>query len=109
LKHPWTREAASRRIEALRDQTWTSFAAFLAAFPDASLQSFLTETATQDRPIPNPEQQLKDTLTRLRNEYIDARMAEILRHVSQPGIPESAQIELLLEKEQLRALKRQQL
>lgn len=108
LKHPWTRETVSRRIEALQNQTWTSFAAFLGNFPDPALQSFLTEATTQDRPLPNPEQQLKDTLTRLRNEFIDARMSEILRHVSQPGVAESVQIELLREKEQLRALKRQE-
>jgi len=52
---------------------------------------------------------LRDVLTRLRNDFIDRRMAELNRELNVPHLEDSEQNALLREREQLRQQKKQPL
>ena len=84
-------------------------AALLANLESEAARSLITEASTDERPIPNPEQQLKDILLRLRNQFIDRQLTALTQRASQPELPEAEQHELLRRQAELRQLKRQPL
>jgi DNA primase len=100
------RQIVERRLAAQKDETWKSLAAFLDACDSAEMRNLVTEAAADDRTIPNPDQQLADVALKLRNQFLDRQIAALTQKVSQPGIAEAEQNELLREREQLRGQKR---
>ena len=56
----------------------------LAVLPSEPFRKLATEAVVDGRNIPNPDRQLKDIVLRLRNQFIEARLAEIQRDLS-PG------------------------
>jgi DNA primase len=106
LEHPAVVKAVSRRLDAHTKQSWTSLAAFLSECGDFELQSLLTEATAQERPVPNPVQQLSDVVLRLRNQYIDRKLAALIHQAAQPGISAEEQEALLRRQQELRLLKR---
>jgi len=109
IQHDVAREIVSRRLAAHCTQTWTSLAAFLDACELPAMQNLITEALAEDRPIPNPQQQLTDLALRLRNQYLDRQLAALTQRASQPEVDAAARLELLREQQQLRQLKRQPL
>jgi DNA primase len=106
ILHPATRRLVERRLVAQKDETWQSLAAFLDACDSAEMRNLVTEAAAEDRKIPNSEQQLADVALKLRNQFLDRQIAAFTQKVSQPGMPEAEQNELLHEREALRGQKR---
>lgn len=109
IANPLAREAVSRRLQAHRDQSWTNLGAFLDTCSSAEIQSLVTEASAEERPIPNPGQQLTDVVTRLRNQFIDRKLQALLQRAGQPEVGESERLELLREQQRLRQLKRETL
>jgi DNA primase len=109
IQHPGIREVVSLRIEAHTQQTWTGPAALLTAISDDSLHSLVSEVLAEERPVPNPEQQLKDLLLRLRNQSLDREVGLLVRRAGSPETSDPDRLELLREVERLRALKLQPL
>ncbi len=107
VRHPLVRQLVERRLAAHRDGTWLNLPAFLADFGTPGAQEFVTELTAADRPLPNPGQQLADIATRLRNQFIDGQMAELLHRANQPEMAEPERVELLRRRESLRAAKKQ--
>jgi hypothetical protein len=69
----------------------------------------VTEAATQERPLPNPAQQLADLALRLRNQSIDRELAALMQRANQPETGEAERLELLHHQQDLRVRKRQPL
>lgn len=106
LPHPAVQKIFAKRIEAFREGTWNHLAAFLDLCETDEMRSLVTEAAIEDRPIPNPQQQLTDTLLRLRNQFIDRQLAAAIHRANQPDVSDEERIELLRQQQELRQLKR---
>ncbi|HWX21088.1 MAG TPA: DNA primase, partial [Candidatus Binatia bacterium] len=87
VQHPAAREIVSQRLAAHRNRTWSNLAAFLETCAP-ELQSLITEATTEERPLPNPAQQLADVVTRLRNQFVDRQLAELMQRINQPETSE---------------------
>lgn len=109
LQHSLTRQIITRRLDAHQNGGWTSLGAFLDECETPEMRSLVTEAATEDRPIPNPQQQLADVALRLRNQFIDRQLMTVIHQANQPEISDEARLELLKQQQELRQLKRQPL
>jgi hypothetical protein len=106
ITHPLTRQIVAQRLAAQTGETWKSLALFLDECESSEMRGLVTEAVAEDRKIPNPEQQLADVVLKLRNRFVDRQIAALTQKVSQPGMPEAEQNELLREREKLREQKR---
>jgi len=106
IQHSLTRNVVSRRFEAHGKKAWTSLGAFLDECETAEMRNLITETATEERPIPNPAQQLADVALRLRNQFIDRQVMALIHRGNQPDADETAKVEGLRQQNELRQLKR---
>jgi hypothetical protein len=109
VQHPLAAQIISRRLAAHTDQTWHSLPAFLDELETPELQSLTTEATADQRPIPNPSQQLSDVALRLRNQFLDRQLAALLQRANQPETSETERLDLLRQQQALRLLKRQPL
>jgi len=109
IQHSLAQQIVSKRIEAHRAETWTSLGAFLDACESPEMRNLVTEAATEDRSLPNPQQQLADVALRLRNLFIERQLAVLMHRANQPELDDAARVELLHQQQALRQLKRQPL
>jgi DNA primase len=109
LVHSVTRQIIAARLNAHRGRTWTSLPAFLDQCESQDLRNLSTEVTTEERPIPNPSQQLADIALRLRNQFLDRQSAALLQKMNQPETSDAERIELLRQQQELRTRKRQPL
>ncbi|MDE3066887.1 MAG: DNA primase [Verrucomicrobiota bacterium] len=109
ISHPLARAIAGRRLVAQKDGTWKSLAAFLDDCESPEMRSLVTEAATENRPIPNPEQQLADVILKLRNLFLDRQIGALTRKATHPEVSEPEKIELLRRQQELRRRRRQPL
>ena len=106
IAHPLARKIIEQRLAAQTKETWKGLAAFLGECETPEMWSLVTEAAAEDRKIPNPDRQLADVVTSLRNQFLDRQIATCIQRVSQPGISESEQIKFSREEQELRKQKR---
>lgn len=129
LTHPGARHIAARRLAGFVDDTWRGPAQLLAELPDDATRALCTQAmAESDRMLADPslapgtdpiraariksdranarQATLRDTLTRLRNEHLDRRMAELNRELHEPHLEDSEQAAILREREDLRRQKK---
>lgn len=109
LQHPQVRQIITLRLDAQHQGTWQGVAAFLTNCETVEMRALITESTTQDRPIPDPDRQLTDVLLQLRNQFIDRQLTAIKQRVGQPDLAETEQVDLLRQQQELRQLKRQPL
>jgi DNA primase len=109
IPHTVVRELVRRRLAAHTENSWRGLAAFLDGFESSETRSLLTEVTTEEREIPNPDQQLADITLRLRNQAIDRQFAALTHRSSQSETSPEYQLKLLREQQELRQLKRQPL
>jgi len=106
VRHPVVRYIVARRLRLEQDSSWHGVAAFLDDLPDQNARSLVTEVTSDNRLIPNPLQQVKDIVLRLRNQAIDQELTESLRQMSHPGITEEQTHAFLGRQQELRRLKK---
>jgi DNA primase len=106
ILHPLVRQIVSRRLASQTNENWKNLAAFLDECETPEMRSLVTEAATEERKIPNPDQQLADVVQRLRNEFLDRQIAACIQSAGQPGISEAKRMELLRQQQKLREQKR---
>jgi DNA primase len=106
ISHPPVRQIVMQRFAAQTNETWKSLAAFLDECETPVMRSLITEAVAEDRKIPNPEQQLADVALKLRNQFLDRQITALTQKVSQPGMPEAEQNELLRRQQKLREQRR---
>jgi len=95
IAHPHVRNIVARRLQAVGDETWEGVAAFLAGCTDELERDFVTEAATIDREIPDPERQLYDVTCALRNQYIDKQLVLLRQRVNAPETTEADRLDAL--------------
>ncbi|MES1180786.1 MAG: hypothetical protein ABUL66_02880, partial [Verrucomicrobiota bacterium] len=98
-----------QRLDAQAHETWQSLGAFLDACDSAEMRSLVTEAVAEERKLPNPETQLADVTLKLRNQFLDRRIAALTAQASQPELAGDESMKLLQEQQALRALKRRPL
>jgi DNA primase len=106
IQHAAVQQAVSRRIELHTAGTWSSLPAFLTSEESPEVASLVTEVIAESRPIPNQEQQVKDIVLRLRNQFIDQQMTLLRSKANHPETPEQEALEILRKQQELRDLKR---
>jgi len=107
--HQTVRNIVVRRIAAQSQETWTNLAAFLDEFESAEAQGLITAATAESRAIPDPERQLTDVATRLRNQFLDRQLAALTHRGNQPDTSDEERINLLRRQQELRQIKRQPL
>ena len=100
-----TRQIIERRLAAQNDGTWQNLTAFLDESDSAEMRSLITEAATEERQIPNPEKQLADIVLKLRNQFLDRQIAALTQKIVSPEISDAQKIELLQAQKKLREQK----
>jgi len=108
VQHQPVREIVTLRMAANAEGEWQGVAAFLTQC-NGEMRNLITESIADERPIPNPSQQLSDILLRLRNQFIDRQLAALTHRTSQPETTDDARLEMMREQQTLRQLKRQPL
>ena len=107
IRHATAREIIARRLALQESGAWRGFATFLAEFDSPQTSSLMSEAASDDRKIPDPEKQVLDVALRLRNQFIDRELTSLTQRVSQPGIAQEELVAVLQQQKVLRELKRQ--
>ena len=105
ISHPQVRQVIAQRFAVQRDETWQNLGAFLDACDSSGIRSLVTEAVTEERKMPNLEQQIADVTLRLRNQFLDHRIAALTNQASQPEISEAERIVLFDERNKLRQQK----
>ena len=105
VSHPHVQKIVGGRLDAHRNGSWQNLAAFLDECDSQEIRNLITEAATEDRKIPNPDKQLADMILKWRNQFLDRQMAELMQKASLPEVPDEEKIQLLQEQKRLRALK----
>jgi DNA primase len=106
ISHPFVRPIVERRLTAQTNETWQSLAAFLDECESPGMRSLVTEAVAEDRKLPNPDRQLVDVVTSLRNQFLDHQIAASIQRASQPETSEADRMELLRQQQELRQQKR---
>jgi len=109
IQHALVRKIFAKRIEGHRAGTWSTLGAFLGECDSPEMRNLVTESATEDRPLPNPKQQLMDVATRLRNQFLERQQAVLMHRANQPDLTDEQRVELLRQQQELRELKRRPL
>jgi DNA primase len=105
VSHPLVRRVVEQRSDAQKDGSWTNLGAFLDNCDSAEMRSLVTEAATEDRKMPNPEKQLADVILKMRNQFLDRQIATVTQKAGLPEISDSERIELLQGQKKLREQK----
>jgi DNA primase len=105
VSHPHVRQIVGGRLSAHKNASWRGLAAFLDECESQEIRNLITEAATEDRKIPNPDKQLADMILKWRNQFLDRQMAELMQRAALPEVPDEEKIQLLQEQKRLRALK----
>ncbi len=75
ILHPQVRQIVTQRLAAQTNETWQSLAAFLDECESPEMRGLVTEAVAEDRKLPNPDRQLVDVITYLRNQFLDRQIA----------------------------------
>jgi len=106
LQHPLIRQIVSTWLDTHRNGTWNSVPAFLAAFQDPEAKRMLAEILSDQRTIPQPQQQLQDTIIWLRNQNIDRQLASLNHQLKTLAQDDPALAGLLTQQQTLRRQKK---
>jgi DNA primase len=106
ILHPLVRQIVERRLAAQTNENWKNVAAFLDECESPEMRNLVTEAVAEDRKLPNPDRQLADVITNLRNQFLDRQIAACIQRASQPETAETEKLELLRKQQDLRQQKR---
>jgi DNA primase len=105
VSHPHVRQIIGGRLSAHKNGSWQSLAAFLDECDSQEIRNLITEAATEDRKIPNPDKQLADMILKWRNQFLDRQIAGLMQKAAMPEILDDEKNQALQEQKRLRALK----
>ena len=106
ILHPLVRQIVEKRLAAQTSESWKNLAAFLDECESSEMRALVTEAVAEDRKIPNPDRQLADVVTSLRNQFLDHQITASIQRASQPETSETDRMELLRQQQELRHQKR---
>jgi DNA primase len=106
----WITHPTVRRIAAVHFSMGTDVAGLISQFEgDDFARSLISECASEQRAIPEPEKQLADVILRLRNAAHDATMASLSSTLADASLPDQERLAALSEQNRLRSEKRKPL
>ena len=107
LEPDWVPNPAVQRILAMHFQEGGDVVGLLGRFEgDPFAQSLITEAATEQREIPEPERQLADVIRRLRDAWLERQIALRNGRLADPTLDDDERLTLLSELQALRLRKR---
>ena len=107
LEPEWVPNPVVQRILAMHFQEGGDVVGLLGRFEgDPSAESLITEAATEQREIPEPERQLADVVRRLRDAWLDRQIALRNGRLGDPTLDDDDRMVLLYELQALRLRKR---
>ncbi len=106
LAHPFVRQIVDARLAAFEHETWHDLAEFLGGMESPLMRSLITEAVANERQLPNPEIQLADVTLKLRNQFLDQQLGELMHRISQPETEDAQKLEFLHEQQRLKQQKR---
>src|SRR6202142_1939925 len=89
ILHPLARQIVEKRLAAQTNETWKNLAAFLDECESPEMRSLVPEAVAEDRKLPNPDRQLTDVITSLRNQFLDRQIAASIQRASLPETSEA--------------------
>jgi DNA primase len=104
LQHPHVKQVLSRRLCGATGGD-LSATGLLAAFDDSAVRSLITEALAEDRSIPNPVQQAKDIVLRLRNQSFDQQLSGLIQRANDPALTDVERVTILQQQQALRSSK----
>jgi DNA primase len=109
IQHIVVRDIVKARFDCHNRHQWSGVASLLDASFSSEMRSLVTEVTADERPIPNPAQQLADLAMRLRNSFIDRQLATLNRDLAVPNLDDNRLSELVQKGTELREAKRSRL
>ena len=106
ITHPHVRQIVDARVAAVEHETWHSLAEFLDCCESSEQRNLITEAVADIRALPNPQTQLADVALKLRNQYLDGRIATVTNLISSPDTADAEKVRVLQEQQQLKQQKR---
>jgi len=107
LEPEWVPNPVVQRILAMHFQEGGDVVGLLGRFEgDPFAESLITEAATEQREIPEPERQLADVVRRLRDAWLDRQIALRNGRLGDPTLDDEDRMVLLSELQALRLRKR---
>ena len=100
----WVKHSQVRVILERAAQTGASVE-ILVNDLDADSSRLLTGVLAEASEIPDPSRQLKDLVTRMRDQYLDLKLAALTRLMAQPNLPEEELMRALEEQRELQGQK----
>ena len=100
----WVKHSQVRAILERAAQTGASVE-ILVNDLDADSSRLLTGVLAEASEIPDPSRQLKDLVTRMRDQYLDLKLAALTRLMAQPNLPEEELMRALEEQRELQGQK----
>lgn len=107
IQHPVVRQVIARRLQAHAARAWQGVAALLDQLEDDAARSLLTLAVSEQRPIPNRAQQLRDLALRLRNQTLDRQLAVLTQRLADPATTDAERAQILQQRAALRSSKQQ--
>ncbi len=109
IRHPRIRRLVMMRLHPGPSGTWPSVAELHGNLEDELDQSLLMEASVQTKNRQNVDQQLKDIITRMRNNALDVLLAEARMRSTNPSSTQEEIVEALHAQTALRKAKQQSL
>ena len=105
----WLQDADIKRILAIRFRAFLAqdtggLPALLAELPEEAARSLVTEAATPDKAIAEPERQVMDVARKIRDSWIARRRAELSRRSGERGLGREERLAIVREDEALKRL-----
>ncbi|MGA4644058.1 DNA primase [Limisphaera sp. 4302-co] len=102
LQHDGVRRIVQMSFQWGREGRPLRVADLVQALPEPELQSLISACAVDDRPLPEPERQVRDVTLRIRNAWLDRRLDEYRRRMGRPDLSDADRLALLQEMQNLR-------
>ena len=106
LMHPLIRQTVDARFAACEHETWHSLTEFLDGCEAAGQRSLITEAVADERQMPNPQTQAADVTLKLRNQFLDQRLGDLMNQIGHPDVADEQKIEFLHQQQKLKQQKR---
>jgi len=102
--HRGVKEILQQLFALIAEKPDAGLSDLLAVLPSEPFRKLATEAMIDGRKIPNPDRQLRDIVLRLRNQFIESRLAEIQRDLIPGATDEAKWPELINERNALKDL-----
>lgn len=110
----WITSEPVRRLLALRrtaaeNQTWQGVAALMTTLEEEKLRNLLSASLCDERPMSQPEKEVRDALQKLRNDHLSLQTKRLQEQLSRTDVSEEQKLAVAAEHARLTQLKRQPL